>query len=144
MAFRVNEPNVVYETFDREIVMVNLDTGKYYSLSGTAPTIWSDLAEGYELDEITRRIHSRYSGELDAIGTAVAAFADRLVAEDLLVPTHDLVVRPHGPLVEPAGNKEPFEAPLVENYEDMQDLLMLDPIHDVDSAGWPVTKKNTG
>jgi hypothetical protein len=25
-------------------------------------------------------------------------------------------------------------------YTDMQDLLLLDPIHEVDAAGWPSTK----
>jgi len=27
--------------------------------------------------------------------------------------------------------------PIVEKYTDMQDLLMLDPIHDIDETGWP-------
>jgi hypothetical protein len=28
-------------------------------------------------------------------------------------------------------------------YSDMQDLLTLDPIHDVDAAGWPMPKNET-
>jgi hypothetical protein len=27
-------------------------------------------------------------------------------------------------------------------YEDMQDLLLLDPIHDVDETGWPARKQD--
>ena len=30
-----------------------------------------------------------------------------------------------------------FEAPILQKYTDMQDLLLLDPIHEVDEAGWP-------
>ncbi|MDI6809774.1 MAG: hypothetical protein QME66_12490 [Candidatus Eisenbacteria bacterium] len=35
--FRVNQPNVIFEVFDDEVVIVNLDSGNYYSLdkSGT-------------------------------------------------------------------------------------------------------------
>jgi coenzyme PQQ synthesis protein D (PqqD) len=142
--FRVNEPDVVYETFDDEIVVVNLDTGNYYSLSGTGPAIWADLAGGFDIDEIATRIQCRYTGGTDAILTAVTAFADRLVGEKLLIGAGDPVVRAQKSLIEPAATMIPFEPPLIENYEDMQDLLMLDPIHEVDTAGWPVIKKNVG
>jgi hypothetical protein len=30
--------------------------------------------------------------------------------------------------------------PLLRKYTDMRDLLLLDPIHDVDEQGWPVRK----
>jgi hypothetical protein len=34
--------------------------------------------------------------------------------------------------------KKPFTDPVIEIYTDLQDLLLLDPIHDVDDRGWPV------
>ena len=30
-----------------------------------------------------------------------------------------------------------FETPVLEKYTDMAELLLLDPIHDVDATGWP-------
>ena len=36
--------------------------------------------------------------------------------------------------------KPSFEAPILHKYTDMQDLLLLDPIHEVDEAGWPVAR----
>lgn len=142
-AFRVNEPNVVYETFGEEIVLVNLDTGKYYSISESGPAIWTDLIDGFGIDEIASRIHSRYIGNSDSIVASVAAFVDRLVSEKLLVEAADLAAMPRPQSVASNKSKVPFTSPVIENYEDMQDLLLLDPIHDVDSAGWPVAKKNT-
>ena len=39
------------------------------------------------------------------------------------------------------GNRDsakiPFEPPRLERYTDMKDYFLLDPIHEVDSAGWP-------
>ena len=104
--FRVNEPDVVYETFDDEIVVVNLDTGNYYSLSGTGPAIWADLAGGFGIDEIATRIQGRYTGGTDAILTAIAAFADRLVSEKLLIGAGDRVARAQSSSVEPAADQD--------------------------------------
>jgi hypothetical protein len=140
LRFRVNEPNVVYEAFDEEIVAVNLDTGNYYSLSGTGPNIWVGLAEGLSIDEIVRRLEVRHAAAPDLLAAAVKAFAERLVAEQLLVETADAPLPAPGEPVAPPEGRTPFAAPVIENYTDMRDLLMLDPIHDVDAAGWPVAK----
>lgn len=136
----MNEPNVVFEAFDEEIVLVNLDTGNYYSLSGTAPSIWIDLADGFSLDEVTKRVQFHHTGEPKVIGAAVAAFVDRLVNEQMLVEAVDRQVRSPSASVEAPGKQTPFQLPVIESFTDMQDLLMLDPIHDVDPTGWPVAK----
>ena len=39
----------------------------------------------------------------------------------------------------PAVTVVPGE-PVLEKYTDMQELLLLDPIHDVEEAGWPKAK----
>lgn len=137
--FRVNEPNVVYEAFDEEIVAVNLDSGNYYSISRSGPKIWMDIADGSSSEEIVDRLASCYTGEQYAIVSEVEAFINRLLAEKLIVEAFELPngrTAPNGFALE----KAPFEAPVIENYSDMQDLLMLDPIHDVDPAGWPAAK----
>jgi len=36
-----------------------------------------------------------------------------------------------------------FEKPKLQKFTDMQDLLLLDPIHEVDEAGWPHTRNDT-
>lgn len=141
--FRVNEPDVVFETFDEEIVAVNLETGNYYSLSKTGPQIWMAIAEGCALDEIVENLHSTYLGERAIVAAATTSFLERLISEQLLVeeaspgPT-----RGPAAALTPSAETRPFESPVIENYSDMQDLLMLDPIHDVDPAGWPVAKTN--
>ena len=36
-----------------------------------------------------------------------------------------------------SGETSPFVTPTLSRYTEMQDLLLLDPIHDVDDSGWP-------
>ena len=44
-----------------------------------------------------------------------------------------------GPVDEPVG-RTPFVDPALEKYTDMQDFLLVDPIHEVSDAGWPHTQ----
>ena len=134
--FRANEPDVAFEAFDEEIVAVNLNTGNYYSLSGSGPQIWIDAIGGRSLDEMVGLWDIAGPAELADVRAQIAAFLDRLVAEKLLVDAAgSLAVA-----AAEAAPRPPFAAPVIENYSDMQDLLMLDPIHDVDGTGWPVAK----
>jgi hypothetical protein len=32
-----------------------------------------------------------------------------------------------------------YRSPAIERFDDLEELLVLDPIHEVDEAGWPVT-----
>ena len=139
--FRVNEPSVVFEAFDQEIVAVNLDAGNYYSISRTGPRIWMDIVSGFSLEEIVDRIQHRHTGECATIRSEVMDFIDQLAAEQLVVEGSGRLACVDDTM-ELVANKTAFEAPVIENYSDMQDLLMLDPIYDVDPAGWPVAKKN--
>ena len=42
-AFRINRPNVVSESFEGEVVIVNLDSGCYFSLLGSAANVHNIL-----------------------------------------------------------------------------------------------------
>ena len=44
------------------------------------------------------------------------------------------------PAAEPSATRRAFAEPRVETFSDLQDLFLVDPIHDVDEAGWPHAK----
>jgi hypothetical protein len=50
---------------------------------------------------------------------------------------------PPSPEPVPQTEKKHFVAPCLHKYTDMQELLLIDPIHDVDDYGWPIIKKET-
>jgi hypothetical protein len=45
--------------------------------------------------------------------------------------------RPAERLNASTGQSRQFVPPVLERYDDMEDLLLLDPVHDVDAQGWP-------
>jgi hypothetical protein len=140
--FRINSPKVVHQAFDDEIVMVNLEQGNYYSLSRVGAVVCDVLDRGVTVPEVVEDLCRRYEGDRTEIHAAVEKFVDELRAEGLVVPA----APGHAPAKdgsgadEPATGREPFEAPSLEKYTDMQDLLLLDPIHEVDETGWPAAK----
>jgi hypothetical protein len=38
------------------------------------------------------------------------------------------------------GKQQEFSRPILTKYTDMKELLLLDPIHEVDETGWPNPK----
>ena len=77
----------------------------------------------------------------------VEGFAGRLLDAGVLRARDGTAPAPaaadDAPADAPAA-KEPFRAPQIRAYTDMQDLLMIDPIHDVDETGWPVRRDPGG
>ena len=53
-----------------------------------------------------------------------------------------LVFEENSPSAESPADATLFSDPKMEKYEDMQEMLLADPIHDVETAGWPNLKKN--
>ncbi len=52
--FRVNTPTVTHETIDGEAVIINLDSGSYYSLVDVGATVWQFLYQRAPVSEIVR------------------------------------------------------------------------------------------
>lgn len=144
--FRVNHPHVVCETIDGEVIIVNLEKGYYYSLLGTGATVWSKILEQTDADRVIQEMSQDYEGGAEEITTAIDEFFNHLQQEELIVSVSDLPVdQTLIPPVERSNvpNKPHFKKPILEKFSDMADLLLLDPIHEVDvEAGWP-NAKNT-
>ena len=142
ITYRVNSPHVVHEVFeDGEAAIINLKTGSYYSLDSVGATIWGLIDQGYSTGEIVEDLVQRYDGSLVAIVNDVGALVAALQAEDLIAPVATAEVAPKAgrPTTSPA-TKTAYSAPAFERFNDMQELLLLDPIHEVGEAGWPHAK----
>ena len=122
---------------DGEAIIVNLDSGAYYSLRETGSAIWNLLEQGATLPQVIDQMARQYHGPVEAISASVHALASELQAENLIVPAAQPAVPfPASPTAN--GNRLPFQPPILEKFTDMADLLLLDPIHEVDeAAGWP-------
>lgn len=135
---RINAPNVVSEQFEREVVIVNLESGCYFSLLGSAPTIWQELEAGaMRIKDLQQALIQAYDCTGIDASTLTTNFLKQLLDQALIVPAKS--TERFIEVGKISRNKlPPFEPPILEVFTDLQDILLLDPIHDVDDAGWPV------
>ncbi len=139
--YRINTPHVVSEVFaDEEAAVINLKTGNYYSINKTGAEIWSLIETGASLGGITDFICNNFNGDNDSHGTEIGQFIEKLVAEDLIVAdekqsTDDSMIAKGA-----SGDRKKYEPPIIECYADMQELLLLDPIHEVEETNWLVNR----
>ena len=134
--FRMPESDIVLEAFQDESIAVNLSVGRYYSLSLVGAEIYDLLTQGCALEAVVEHLAHRYDEDPAVIDDAVRDFTARLLEEGLIVaaPEEDA----GSPLPAPERSSVGFSTPTMSVYTDMEDLLLLDPIHDVDETGWPV------
>jgi hypothetical protein len=140
--FRPKKPDVVYELFEDEIILINLANGNYYSLQGTAAEIWRMMESGLSAEAAAERLGRSYRGRPEEIRRAVETFLEETAGEGLIEPVEAGSPGPdEGPAERaPAGGATVFPEfvrPELSRYTDMQELLLLDPIHEVSDQGWP-------
>lgn len=70
---------------DDEVVVMNLDSGDFYSLTGTARTIWLMIDGNSTRDQLVARLQAGHHGESAEITADLDAFLGQLAAAGLLV-----------------------------------------------------------
>jgi Coenzyme PQQ synthesis protein D (PqqD) len=132
--FRISA-DVVHEIVDGEVIAIDLGDGSYYSVAGSGPAIWEMLTRGATEAEICDALGAMFEADADLVGDEVRALLEKLVESRLAVSTMEPSVGVLADAEIGAGGE--FEPPRFERYTDMKDYFLLDPIHEVDTAGWP-------
>lgn len=129
----LNTPKVIQETFGDEVVVIHFDHGHYFSIRAIGADIWRMLIAGNRMADIEAAISARFS---DAEPGVAAHFLDTLLRHDLLRMSDQTAAATvdSGLFVSTV-----YAPPVLEEYSDMSELLLLDPIHEVDPQGWPKT-----
>lgn len=138
--FELFDSNIICDLFGDEVVLVNLDSGVYYSLRSSACEMWIRVQNHYTIIEIITDLVSIYDTNPEELTDPTALFIQELLEKKLIKSTdfkekQELSFELKNP-------KSTFSPPILEVFSDMQEILLLDPVHDVDKSGWPVTKKH--
>jgi Coenzyme PQQ synthesis protein D (PqqD) len=136
--FAVTTPNVMHQTIDGEVIVIDARTGMYYSLRATGAAIWHSIDQGHSIDEIEAELRRRYDASDEEIRGAVRGLLGELVREGLV----QAAAEDAAPAARPSSSDEsddrlPFEPPSLEKHADMKAMILIDPVHQVGSLGWP-------
>lgn len=121
--YKIAGPDIVHENFGGDLVVLNLASGQYFGLNATGATLWEAIVSGHRASKIGQDLETattahKFAGQLQELGLIV-------IDENPAVDTTYVPI-----LLS--------EAPAIEVYDDLADLIVADPIHDVDAEmGWP-------
>lgn len=137
--YRLNEEKMFYDMAEGQAIVINFSTGMYYGTSSLGSVILDRLVAGNSVDAITEAVKA-LPGCPDNVDEIIAGFVQELMENEVIVA---------GPTVE-GGNEAISEEALEDGFEltvdafsEVQDLILADPVHDVDvEQGWPIMKED--
>lgn len=131
--YRIASRDIVSETFDGDVVVLDLSCGKYFSFTDSGSMLWQAFSAGVRPETLVS----------EAAGLAapvLQAFLRKLLDNGLLAvgPATDATADGWAARLAQAA-----EAPDVVVFDDLADLFLADPIHDVEEErGWPMVRAN--
>ena len=136
--FAVTTPNVMHETIDGEVILVDVRSGMYYNLRGSGAAVWHSIERGQSVDEIEADLQRRYDASDEEIRAAVRELLGELEREGLVQAAQgDAVPEARSSSLDETDTGLPFEPPLLEKHTDMKAMILIDPVHQVGALGWP-------
>jgi hypothetical protein len=141
--YRIEDAAVVSEIIDGEAIMMHQVSGDYFSADGLGCLIWQWIGEGRSRRQMLDFLEARSGRPSAEISQALDSFIADLLTHALIREAEDdegsaAMAQPEPP----TNGRGEYAPPILNVYTDMRDLLLLDPIHDVEEeAGWPVPKR---
>ena len=134
--YRINDEKMFFDIADGQAVVINFVTGMYYGTSTLGSAVLDKLVNGASVEKILAALNAA-DGCPSEISAKLDAFIKALSDKEIIVSgdTDDQDVN-----FDKAAFADGFDMTLDE-FAEVQDLLLADPIHDVDvEEGWPVKK----
>jgi hypothetical protein len=125
--YKLNSPGVISDQIDGEVLVIDLTVGHYFRIKGSTTHLWDLLISGINVPEIFDSCKN-FPEKKDEIQTHIEA----LISHNLIVPN------PENPSGSEKIDSWDFETFSIEKFTDLEDILGLDPIHEIDpEKGWP-------
>lgn len=130
VAYRINAPTCISEAVEDDLILINLTTGLYYNMRHESAKAWQALEQGAKPSDL---ITANTWNETQC--AQFQQYLQYLLDEQLLVICPDSGNQVEVPRIDLSDTQDPFQ---VDVFTDMQEMLLLDPIHDASAdLGWP-------
>lgn len=131
--FRKNQ--VAMERIEGELIIISMDSGKYFSASGPAADILFLIDAGKNLIEIQQELETLFNNKIDK--SEIETIIEFSLKENLLELLTDDIAHSKSELPEDYM-RTTWVTPNIVEFSDLQDLILVDPVHDASLKGWPV------
>lgn len=137
----LNDEKMFADVTDGIAIIINSETGIYYGMNGLGTAVYENLVNGAKTETILSVLKSMPEAP-DSLETNFNKFINALVENELIVegPLSDEPVSLDSKIV--CESKFILD---VREYNDAQELLLADPIHEVkEETGWTPDKDSIG
>lgn len=136
--YKLNEEKMFYDIADGQAVVINFVTGMYYGTTMLGSAVLDRLVKGNAPEKIAAAVKA-LPGCPEDFDELLDGFIAKLRETEILVSGETV---PGGD--EPIDVKATAEgfALVLDEFAEVQDLILADPVHDVDvEQGWPIFKE---
>lgn len=137
--YKLNEEKMFFDMADGQAVVINFLSGIYYGTTALGSVILERLVNGKAPEEIVKAVKNLPDCPED-FASQMDAFLASLREKEILLPGD---TQPGGgEAIDSMALADGFTLTLDE-FSEVQDLILADPVHDVDvEQGWPIFKEN--
>ncbi|MGE0489837.1 MAG: PqqD family protein [Vulcanimicrobiota bacterium] len=117
-----NREQIAAKVLDGEAILINLDTGVYYSLDGAGATLWQLVECGCPLEQLGAELAHIYGVSQALVEADLVEVLEQMRQETLVLEGEG-----DSPYLRPETLSGQYTRPELMIYRDMGDLLALDP-----------------
>lgn len=133
--YQLNETKMFADITDGIAIIINSETGIYYGMNAFGTQVYENLIKGVSVEKIAEKIKS-----FGADTTNLNEFISTLIEKEIILSASDANV--DAQLDENIAKEDNYILELKE-YNDAQELLLADPIHEVkEDEGWSPEKSS--
>lgn len=132
--YKLNEEKMFYDMAEGQAIVINFTTGMYYGTSSLGSAVLDALLAGSSVEEICNAIQALSSCPAD-MQAQLNTFIDQLLEKEIIVPGDSTGA---ACAIDASSLTDGFRL-TVDEFAEVQDLILADPVHDVDvEQGWPI------
>jgi len=135
----LNSSSISCERLDGEMVIISFETGKYFNSNGAAADILY-LIENSVDHSLWGQILSTQFSDFEESSSGIAEFLGLLLEEKIVLESPGVVVKTID--LPTDYQRGAWQKPALLVFDDLADLLLIDPIHDTSLEGWPTVKND--
>jgi hypothetical protein len=135
--FKINSGGISFERLDGEVVIISFETGKYFNSNNSAADIFYLIEKGVPQISWSKILSSNFTG-FDEQNSGISDFLDMALEEKLLLVADEVEIKQFD--LPSDYLRKGWIKPALLVFDDLADLLLIDPIHDTSTSGWPSQK----
>ena len=138
--YRLNDEKMFFDLADGQAVVINFLSGIYYGTTALGSVVLERLVNGKAPEKIAVAVKA-LPGCPEDFDARLSAFMEKLQEKEIILAGE----------TSPGGDEDIGDAALadgfvltLDEFSEVQDLILADPVHDVDvEQGWPIFKEES-